>query len=228
VLVTPAHQYPMGVPMSPERRAELVGWARANDAWIIEDDYDGEFRFDRQAIGAMQALDPERVIYAGTASKSLAAGLRLAWLALPAALVGPLTKISSWRRGVSNLEQLALAEFIDSGDLDRHLRLMRRSYRARREQLVATLQQRAPYLEPTGVAAGLHVTMLLRAGAPSEEDLLTRAAANGLQLFSLGFHRFGPDRTGPPGLVLGYSRQPSHAFDRSLEHLANTLAGIQR
>jgi GntR family transcriptional regulator / MocR family aminotransferase len=228
VLVTPAHQYPMGVPMSPERRAELVGWARANDAWIIEDDYDGEFRFDRQAIGAMQALDPERVIYAGTASKSLAAGLRLAWLALPAALVGPLTKISSWRRGVSNLEQLALAEFIDSGDLDRHLRLMRRSYRARREQLVATLQHRAPYLEPTGVAAGLHVTMLLRAGAPSEEDLLIRAAANGLQLFSLGFHRFGPDRTGPPGLVLGYSRQPSHAFDRSLEHLANTLAGIQR
>ena len=223
VLVTPAHQYPLGVPMSATRRAELVTWARQQDGWIIEDDYDGEFRFDRQSVGALQALDPERVIYAGTASKSLAAGLRLAWLALPEALVEPLIRASYWRRGVSNLEQLALAEFIDRGDLDRHLRAMRRTYRARREGLVVELAEHAPWLEPVGVAAGLHVTTLLGAGAPAEDELVAQVAAKGLQLFGLGLHRFGPDRTGPAGLVLGYSRPPTHAFERSLSRLMAAL-----
>lgn len=221
VVVTPAHQYPMGVPISAARRAQLVAWARKRDGWIIEDDYDGEFRFDRQSVGALQALDPERVIYAGTASKSLAAGLRLAWLALPTALVEPLTQVSFWRRGVSNLEQLALADFIERGDLDRHLRAMRRTYRARRERLLVELATHAPHLEPVGVAAGLHVTLLL--GAGDEDEALARAAARGLQLFGLGLHRFGPDRSGPAGLVLGYSRPPTHAFERSLNGLAVAL-----
>ena len=223
VLVTPAHQYPLGVPMSAARRAELVAWVRRGDRWIVKDDYDGEFRFDRQSVGALQGLDPERVIYAGTASKSLAAGLRLAWLALPPALAEPLTQASFRRRGVSNLEQLALAEFIERGDLDRHLRAMRRSYRARRERLLVASAKAAPQLEPVGVAVGLHVTMLLGPGAPSEDEVMARAAAQGLQLFGLGLHRFGPDRSGHAGLVLGYSRPPAHAFERSLTRLVAAL-----
>ena len=131
VIVTPAHQYPLGHTMAPHRRVQLLDWARRRDAWIVEDDYDGEFRYDRQPVGALQGLDPDRVIYAGSASKSLAPALRIAWLALPGALTGPMAAVKHWRGGVSGLEQATLADFIARGELDRHLRHARTLYRRR-------------------------------------------------------------------------------------------------
>ena len=140
VLVTPAHQYPLGVAMAPTCRVALVDWARRNGGWIIEDDYDGEFRYDRQPIGAVQGLDPSRVIYGGTVSKSLAAGLHIAWLVLPPPLVEAVTESSRWRVGVSAVDQAALADFITHGLLDRHLRQMRVAYRRRRDAVIDTLR----------------------------------------------------------------------------------------
>jgi GntR family transcriptional regulator/MocR family aminotransferase len=137
-LLTPAHQFPTGVPLHPERRAAAVAWARRTGGIIVEDDYDGEFRYDRQHVGALQDLDPDHVVYAGTASKSLAPGLRLAWLVLPPALLDPVLAAKSLADGQSStLDQLTLAELFRSGGYDRHLRRARSRYRGRRDRLVA-------------------------------------------------------------------------------------------
>ena len=142
VFVTPAHQYPTGTTLSPPRRAALAVWARAVDGYVVEDDYDGEFRYDRQPVGALQAIDPDRVVYVGTASKSLAPGLRLGWMVLPEPLVAPVTlakELADRQNGV--VEQLALAELITSGGLDRHIRRARLRYRRRRDDLIAALAE---------------------------------------------------------------------------------------
>lgn len=145
VLLTPAHQFPMGVPLHPDRRAAVVDWARRGDGLILEDDYDGEFRYDRQPVGALQGLDPDHVVYLGTASKSLAPGLRLGWLVLPPSIAPEVVAAKGgvdWSCGV--LDQLTLAEFITSGAYDRHVRAARLRYRRRRDALVARLAARAP------------------------------------------------------------------------------------
>ena len=136
VLLTPAHQYPTGVALRPDRRAAAIDWARATGGLVLEDDYDGEFRYDRQPVGALQGLDPERVVYFGSASKSLAPGLRLAWMVLPEDLVPEIVAAKGNVDWSSALEQLTLAEFIASGAYDRHVRSMRMRYRRRRDQLV--------------------------------------------------------------------------------------------
>jgi GntR family transcriptional regulator/MocR family aminotransferase len=155
VLLTPAHQFPTGVPLHPDRRAAAVDWARTTDGLVLEDDYDGEFRYDRQPVGALQGLDPERVVYLGTASKSLAPGLRLGWMALPEHLVEQVvTAKHAGERHPSVLDQLTLAEFITSGGYDRHLRAMRLRYRRRRDRMVAALAERVPSVQVSGIAAG--------------------------------------------------------------------------
>ena len=162
VLMTPAHQFPTGVPLHPDRRAAAVDWARGTGGLILEDDYDGEFRYDRQPVGALQGLDPERVVHLGTTSKSLAPGLRLGWMVLPESLVGEVSEakgMSDWSS--SALDQLTLAEFIESGAYDRHVRSMRLRYRHRRDQLVAALAERAPDVRISGIAAGLHAVLEL-------------------------------------------------------------------
>ena len=223
VLTTPAHQYPLGVAMAAARRTALVDWARRDDRWIIEDDYDGEFRYDRQPIGALQGLDPDRVIYGGTASKSLVAGLRLAWLVLPPALVGPVTDELGWPGAVSNLEQAVLADFVASGRLDRHVRRMRTEYRRRRDALVAMLVERAPDLTLAGISAGLHVTAYLPDGPDdAEEGLIAQAAARSIGLYGLGQHWCGEPRAA--GLVLGYSRSPAHAYGATVARLGELMA----
>jgi GntR family transcriptional regulator/MocR family aminotransferase len=220
VLCTPAHQYPMGVVLTAARRAALIEWARDCDGWVIEDDYDGEFRYDRRPIGAMQGLDPERVIYGGTASKSLAPGLGLAWLALPPGLLEPVVDTMGLRRdAVSSIEQAALADFITSGRFDRHVRAQRLHYRRRRDALTQLLEEKASWLEVTGVSAGLHVTAFLR--DRDEREVIERAAHQSVALLGIGNHSIMPPTR--QGLVIGYSRSPSHAFPHALKTLAGVL-----
>jgi GntR family transcriptional regulator / MocR family aminotransferase len=220
VLCTPAHQFPMGVVLSPTRRARLIAWAREHDGWIVEDDYDGEFRYDRRPIGAMQGLDPNRVVYGGTASKSLAPGLGIAWLVLPPSLLEPVLETKRLRRdAVSTIEQAVLAEFIASGRFDRHVRSQRLHYRRRRDSLVRLLARRTDLLDVTGVSAGLHVTALVR--DRDEREILDIASQRGIAMFGLGNHRIAlPHRH---GLVIGYSRSPAHAFPAALDALERVL-----
>lgn len=220
VLCTPAHQFPTGVVLSPPRRARLIEWAREHDAWIVEDDYDGEFRYDRRPIGAMQGLDPDRVVYGGTASKSLAPGLGIAWLVLPPSLLEPVLETKRLRRdAVSTIEQAALAEFIASGHFDRHIRSQRLQYRRRRDALVRLLATRTDLLDVIGVSAGLHVTAFLH--NREERDVLDNALQRGIAMFGLGNHRIAlPHRQ---GLVIGYSRSPAHAFPAALDALGGVL-----
>ncbi|SNS55092.1 MocR-like pyridoxine biosynthesis transcription factor PdxR [Actinacidiphila glaucinigra] len=220
VLLTPAHQFPHGAPLSPARRTAAVAWARDTGGLVVEDDYDGEFRYDRQPVGALQGLAPEHVVYAGTASKSLAPGLRLAWLALPPALVEPvLTEKLLADHQSPVLDQLTLAELIVSGNYDRHVRRMRLHYRRRRDRLVTALAARAPAVRVSGIAAGLHAVLRLPPGT-SAGALVARAREHGLALQSVA--DFGG--TGDDAIVVGYGAPPEHAFAGSLDVLCALLA----
>lgn len=228
MLLTPAHQFPLGVALAPKRRRQAVDWAAAGNGLIIEDDYDGEFRYDRQAVGALQSLAPDHVVYAGTASKSLVPGLRLGWLAVPDRLVGELTAIKrETGRLSSSLDQLTLAEFISSGGYDRQVRRARLAYRARRDRLVSELRRQVPGVGVTGIAAGLHVLVRLPAGV-AEEDVIARAAGRGLALEGLASCRADAEGWvgGPelgPALVVGYATPPGHAFSTCVARLCAAL-----
>ncbi|MFD3515365.1 PLP-dependent aminotransferase family protein [Streptomyces sp. NPDC058657] len=219
VLLTPAHQFPTGVVLHPQRRAAAVDWARRTGSLILEDDYDGEFRYDRQPVGAVQGLDPERTVYLGTTSKSLAPGLRLSWAVLPEELVGLLSPHDNTS---SSLEQLALAEFIASGAYDRHVRSMRLRYRRRRDDLVAALAARAPDVRVTGIAAGLHVILELPPG--TEQSVIRAAHWQGLALEGLSAYRH-PDAPGEgrDALMVGYARPTDSAWAPTLEALLRSL-----
>lgn len=227
VVVTPAHQYPLGVTLSPQRRGELLAWASGTGGIIVEDDYDGELRYDRQPVGALQALDPGRVVYVGTTSKSLAAGLRVGWLVGPPDLAGPVADtvriINAWP---SSLEQLALARFIETGMFDRHIRRMRGIYRKRRDLLVATLAQRAPQLQVTGIAAGGHALVRLAPGGPGEHELVAKAALAGLAVDGLsGYRASGVPTHGPeqPALVIGYGTPAGRSYRAAVAALGGFL-----
>jgi GntR family transcriptional regulator / MocR family aminotransferase len=226
VVVTPAHQFPLGVTMAPSRRSALIRWARSAGAFVIEDDYDGEFRYDRQPVGALQGLDPDRVIYAGTASKTLAPGLRLAWLVIPASLMEPVVQarlVTDRHSGV--IDQLTIACLIESGEFDRHVRRMRMQYRRRRDLLVAALAERVPALRPSGIAAGLHALLMLPSEGPSEGQVLAEASARGVALYELGPSWHAPGGH-PGGVVIGYATPPQHGFTSALELLVDTFAAL--
>jgi GntR family transcriptional regulator/MocR family aminotransferase len=224
--VTPAHQCVLGMTMAPARRVALLRWAADFGAVVIEDDYDGEFRYDRQPVGALQGLDPDRVIYAGTASKTLAPGLRLAWLAAPPHLIEAVVEAKRLTGGLSGvLDQLTLADFIESGGFDRHIRRMRLRYRRRRDLLVAALAERAPTLQPSGIAAGLHVVLSLPPHGPTEEEAVAHATERGVAL--LGLRQFFADRDNyAPGLVVGYGTPPEHGFETALRSLVSVLGEL--
>ncbi len=219
-VITPAHQFPLGTVLSPTRRRAALAWARREGAVIVEDDYDGEFRYDREPLGALQGLDPERVIYAGTASKTLAPALRLAWLALPAELVQPVAEAKLRAdRHTAVIEQLTLAEFIRSGAYDRHIRRRRLAYRQRRDHLVDALGSR----RVEGISAGLHVVVNLPHGL-SEAGAVTAAGGRGLALQGLDAYRAGL-ATRPPALVVGYAAPPDHGYRAAitlLRHVVDT------
>ncbi|MEV2192668.1 PLP-dependent aminotransferase family protein [Streptomyces phaeochromogenes] len=223
VLLTPAHQFPMGVPLHPDRRAAVVDWARRTGGLILEDDYDGEFRYDRQPVGALQGLDPDHVVYMGTASKALAPGLRLGWLVLPPDLAAEVTAAkggADWSCGV--LDQLTLAEFITSGAYDRHVRASRLRYRRRRDHLVSALAAHAPSVTATGIAAGFHAVLQLPPG--TEQSVVRAAVWQGLAVHGLTRYRH-PSATAPPldALVVGYGTPTDSGWPGALEALIRAL-----
>jgi GntR family transcriptional regulator/MocR family aminotransferase len=222
VLLTPAHQYPTGGVMSGARRLALAGWLRENDAIAIEDDYDAEFRYDRSPVGALQGLAPGHVVYAGTASKTLAPALRLGWIVAPPDLL--LTLESEARHidyGRGRIDQFALAHFIGTGDYDRHLRKMRALYRDRRAAILAVLGTTLPEVVVGGVSAGLHVTARFPRRL-DETGIMDSAAKRDIGLSFMRQHYIGtaPDES---TLLLSYANMPESALRAGLRALATIV-----
>ncbi|MGX6606121.1 MocR-like pyridoxine biosynthesis transcription factor PdxR [Micromonosporaceae bacterium Da 78-11] len=218
VILTPAHQHPTGVVLAPERRTALIAWLRAAGAIAIEDDYDAEYRYDRPAVGALQGLDQDQVVYAGTASKILAPALRLGWLVLPPALVDRVREEKLLHdQGTARIEQLAFAHFLRRGDLDRHLRRMHARYRHRRDVTIAALAASLPAATVRGIAAGLHVTVELP-GDADEAAIAAAARSRGIALATMGDYWTGGGR--PPTLILGYSQMTESRLQAGVAELA--------
>lgn len=226
VLVTPAHQWPTGVVLAGHRRQELLDWARRHDGVVIEDDYDAEFRYDRDPVGSLQGLDPDRVVSLGTVSKSLAPALRLGWLVAPARLLEGLARGKHVTdRGSPGIDQLALALLIESGRYDRHLRRARAEYAARRETLLTALAAHAPGIRVTGLAAGFHAILHLPPGT-DEEEVISRAAERGVGLYGLGRMHATPPSTAPR-LVLGFGDTPQRSIEAGIAAVADLLSGVE-
>jgi GntR family transcriptional regulator/MocR family aminotransferase len=219
VVLTPAHEDPAGAVLAGERRAALVAWLRASGAVAIEDDYDSEFRYDRAAVGSLQGLAPDHVIYAGSTSKTLAPALRLGWLVVPESLLEAVTREKLLAdQGSPRIEQFALADFLARGELDRHLRRMRARYRARRDAMVAALAEALPEATVRGVAAGLHAIVELPAGH-DERAIRDEARRRGIALAILDSYAIEP-RDRPPTLLLGYGQVAEPAIRAGIAELA--------
>ncbi len=225
VILTPSHQWPTGGMLSAESRAAIVQWARRRGAVIIEDDYDAEYRYDRAPIGAMQGLAPDQVVYAGTASKTLAPGLRLGWLVVPRHLVDGVAaaKIAA-DRGSSALDQLAFADFLARGEFDRHLRRMRPIYRRRRDALLKALRDRVPDLEPAGVSAGLHLVAWLPPDL-DETTVVNAAARRGLGVYGVAPYRISSPGRG--GLIFGYATLNERVIAEGIGMLADVVSELR-
>jgi GntR family transcriptional regulator/MocR family aminotransferase len=222
VILTPTHQFPTGTALASERRQALVRWANEHEATIVEDDYDAEFRYDRDPVGALQGLAPERVALIGTVSKSLAPSLRLGWVVCPARLVEAVTEEKRLSdRGSPGLEQLALARLIESGRFDRHLRHMRRVYAGRRDTLLAALLERAPGVALHGLAAGFHAMARLPEAA-DEEAIVADARSRSIGLYGMSMYRLS-GHGGPPQLVLGFGNLTEPAIERGIAAIADLL-----
>jgi GntR family transcriptional regulator / MocR family aminotransferase len=223
VFLAPAHQFPLGAVLHPERRTAAIAWARATAGLVIEDDYDAELRYDRQPVGALQALDPEHVVFAGTTSKTLAPGLRLGWLLLPSTLIESVVNLRRVEAvHVPAPDQLAFSELLVSQAFERHVRRMRARYRARRDRLLAMLAERAPTATPVGISAGLRVLLELPAEAPSADELALRSAEQSIELFPVG-RCYHSGRAIRDGLVIGYAALPEHAFESGITALGDFL-----
>jgi GntR family transcriptional regulator/MocR family aminotransferase len=219
VMVTPAHQYPLGAVLSPERRHQLVAWARATDGWIIEDDYDAEFRYDRAPVGAVQALAPDRTIHLGSVGKTLAPAIRVGWAVVPAALLEPVVTTRHVRASQpATLDHLVVAQLIDEGRYDRHLRGLRRRYRTRRDLVLEVLAEAGLADRVSGIAAGLHA--VVRTHDPDDAALADTLCDRGVQAVALGRYAMESDAR---GLVLGYAQPTTSQLRAALEVIADVL-----
>jgi len=232
VMTTPAHQFPTGLAYSAGRRAQLLDWARAVDGLIVEDDYDGDFRYDRAPVGALQGLDPERVAYTGSVSKSLAPGLRLGWLLVPQELGAEVVRRKrTMDLGNPALDQALLADFISRGEYDRHLRRCQRAYRERRDAMVAALEEHFPGTQVSGIAAGLHIIARLPERYGPEPRFLDRAAEAGVAVRPLNHYCRAADDVDEAGeevrLVLGYAHLAPSDIGRGVRLMAQA-AGMSR
>lgn len=225
VVVTPAHQFPSGATLTRERRAALIEWAEEGERLIIEDDFDAEYRYEGSGLGALQGLAPDRVAYIGSASKRLTPGMRLGWALLPSWLAWPLIQAKAVEdAGSEAIGQLALHDFIERGELDRHIRRMRVRYRRRRDALLEALGRRLPQVRVSAGAAGLYELVELPEGT-DEAALVAAAAARGVGVEGLALHRFNP--VGPPGLVLGFGCLSEPAIDRGVRLLGEALHEVE-
>ncbi|MHC3463878.1 MocR-like pyridoxine biosynthesis transcription factor PdxR [Streptomyces flavovirens] len=230
LVTTPAHQFPTGIAYSAERRGRLLDWARASSGVIMEDDYDGDFRYDRAPVGALQGLDPEHVLYTGSVSKSLAPGLRLGWLIAPAAMTEEIVaRKRTMDLGNPAVDQAVLADFVRRGEYDRQLRRCQRAYRERRDALTAALDAYFPGTEVTGIAAGLHIIARLPDRFGPQPAFLRRADAAGIALRPLsdcGTPRGTGD--GTVRLVLGYAHLSPADITRGVRLLAAAVRRSSR
>jgi GntR family transcriptional regulator/MocR family aminotransferase len=226
LILTPSHQWPTGGVLSPQARAEVLAWSQRTGALVLEDDYDAEYRYDRAPIGAIQGLDPDRVAYAGTASKTLAPGFRLGWIVLPPRLVEPFAEAKLLAdRGSPILDQLTFADFLSRGEFDRHLRRMRPVYRSRRDALLAALAEHLPELEPAGIAAGLHLVAWLPDDL-DEAKVIAAAAREGVAVAGVSPYRLSPAPRG--GLIFGYSNLEERQIADGVGRLAIAVSGRDR
>jgi GntR family transcriptional regulator/MocR family aminotransferase len=226
VVVSPAHQFPTGHALSGSRRAALARWAVDNDALIIEDDYDAEFRYDRASVGALHGLAPERVIYLGSASKTLAPGLRIGWAVLPPSFdVQIVQELSRSILQMSTFDQLAFETFLRAGELDRHLRKMRVVYRQRRDAVVRALEEELPDVPVGGIAAGLHLVLEL-GSYELEQSVYAASREQSIALESISEHAL-PGYEGPYGLVIGYGPLSEPAIREAIRELARVLTVLE-
>ncbi len=215
VLVTPAHHYPTGVVLGPERRRQLLEWVRATDGrFIIEDDYDAEYRYDSNPIGSLQPFDPERVITGSSISKTLAPGLRLGWLVLPPALIEEAVRLkAAFDLGTGVLSQAAFVELLRSGDFDRHLRHSRIRYRRHRQHLAARLADASPHLRVSGLDAGL--SLCIHVDLADDQAVADRLKSAGIRCEALSYYQQRPyPRT---GLVLDIAATRDRQLDAVIE-----------
>jgi GntR family transcriptional regulator/MocR family aminotransferase len=221
VLVTPAHQFPTGVVLTPERRTALLAWARHVDGLVLEDDYDAEFRYDRRPVGTLQGTDPERVALFGSLSKTLSPAIGLGWMVTPPRWTRALRASEAGQTQPPVLQQLTFAHFVESGGYDRHLRSVRQRYRRRRDALVAAIQARLPECALAGVAAGLHIVLHLPPSTRAAA-VVRNAADVGVRVADLDTYRITPNPASP-GLVLGYGNLPDSAVDEAVGLLATAV-----
>ena len=224
VVVTPAHQSPTGVVLSPARRHALTDWARRGGGYVIEDDYDSEFRYDKEPVGALQGLAPDQVFLLGTASKALAPAVRLGWIHAPSALASAVAAEKEMSdRGSCMLDQLALATLLTTGRYDRHLRRMRAVYAARRTALTGAFARHAPRVQLTGLAAGFHAVAPLPPGA-DERAVIAAARDRRVGLHGIGAYRGNPDIAAPPALVMGFGNVRERAIEPAIAGVADLLS----
>ncbi|MFY9934034.1 MAG: PLP-dependent aminotransferase family protein [Streptosporangiaceae bacterium] len=223
VVVTPAHQSPTGVVLSPARRHALTDWAR-HGGYVIEDDYDSEFRYDKEPVGALQGLAPDQVFLLGTASKALAPAVRLGWVHAPAPLAAAVADEKEMSdRGSCTLDQLALATLLTAGRYDRHLRRMRTVYAARRTALTGVFARHAPGVQLTGLAAGFQAVALLPPGA-NERAVIAAARERRVGLHSMDDYRGNPDTVAPPALLMGFGNVRERAIEPAIAAVAGLLS----
>jgi GntR family transcriptional regulator/MocR family aminotransferase len=224
VVVTPAHQSPTGVVLSPARRHALTDWAHRDGGFVIEDDYDSEFRYDKEPVGALQGLAPDQVFLLGTASKSLAPAVRLGWVHAPAPLAPAVAVEKEMSdRGSCTLDQLALATLLTSGRYDRHLRRMRTVYAARRTALTDAFARHAPQVQLTGLVAGFQALAPLPPGA-DETAVIAAARTRRVGLHGLGDYRGDPDAPAAPALVMGFGNVRERAIEPAIAAVADLLS----
>ncbi|GAA0366134.1 PLP-dependent aminotransferase family protein [Microbispora corallina] len=227
VLTTPAHQFPTGAVMAPARREALLAWAGRCGAIVVEDDYDGEFRFDRRAVGCLQGRAPDRVVYLGSTSKTLAPALRLGWMVSPAELHTELL-LSKFLadHGSPTLDQLALAHLVETGDYDRHIRAARARYRTARQALEQAITRHDVPLRLAGTPAGVQ-TLATQLDGTHPDQLTARARAVGIAFDSITRYQLTPDAD-PLGVVIGYGNITPHAIDEAIALLATITNGQHR
>ena len=223
VVVTPAHQSPTGVVLSAARRHALVNWAQRAGGYVIEDDYDSEFRYDKEPVGALQGLAPDQVFLVGTASKALAPAVRLGWVHAPSPLAQAVAEEKEMSdRGSCALDQLALATLLTSGRYDRHLRRMRAVYAARRTALVEAFARHSPEVRLTGLAAGFHALAPLPASA-DEAAVVAAARERRVGLYGIGGYA-GTADAAPPALVIGFGNVRERTIDPAIAAVADLLS----